>query len=134
MGFFFVIVSVLSTLFFFRRKSPEKTDNECSLVENPRKFFKLDRKTVFNNLCPDHKFCVWFLLIQYLNACKSLRFFYPKLYYKLSFSLFLDVNRLKIARMDNFLLLQTKTLTFLKDFLSSGSSKWDLTPLIKYLD
>ena len=29
------------------------------LIENPRNFFNLDRKTVFNNLCPVQKTYVW---------------------------------------------------------------------------
>ena len=39
-GLFIVIVSVLllSILFFFRPDYPEKADNECSLIENPRIF------------------------------------------------------------------------------------------------
>ena len=59
LGLFIVIVSVLSILFFFRPKSPDKADNECCLIENPRKFFNRDCEPVFNNLCPVHKFCVW---------------------------------------------------------------------------
>ena len=56
---FIVIVSALYILFFFRPKSPEKAANECCLIENPRNFFNLDCKPVFNKLCPVHKFCVW---------------------------------------------------------------------------
>ena len=55
---FIVIVSVLYILFFFRPKSPEKAANECCLIENPRHFFNLDCKSVFNKFCPVHKFCV----------------------------------------------------------------------------
>ena len=58
-GLFILFVSVLSFLSFFRPKSPEKADNECCLNENTRKFFNLDCKPVFNNLCLDDKFCVW---------------------------------------------------------------------------
>ena len=59
LGLFFVIFTVLSILFFFRPKAPEKIEKECCLVENPRHFFNLDCKTVFNKLCPLHKACVW---------------------------------------------------------------------------
>ena len=59
LGLFVVIVSVISVLFFFRLKSPQKVDNECCLIENPRNVFKLDCKPVFNNLCPIDKTCVW---------------------------------------------------------------------------
>ena len=59
LGLFFVIVSVLSLLLFFRPKSPEKADYECFLIENPRKFFNLDCKPVFINFRPVHRFCVW---------------------------------------------------------------------------
>ena len=56
---FLVFVSVLSILFFFRPKYPDKADDECWLIENPRKFFNLDCELVFNNLCPVHRLCVW---------------------------------------------------------------------------
>ena len=59
LGLFYVIISVLSILFFFRPKAPEKIEKECCLVENPRHFFNLDCKTVFNKLCPLYKACVW---------------------------------------------------------------------------
>ena len=60
LGLFFVIISVLSILFFFRPKTPAKIEEkECYLVENPRRFFNLDCKTVFKKLCPLHKACVW---------------------------------------------------------------------------
>ena len=59
LGFFIVIVSVLSILFFFMPKSLEKVQSECCLIENPRSFFNLDCETVFNNLCRVHKTCVW---------------------------------------------------------------------------
>ena len=52
LGPFFVIISVLSILFFCRPKTPEKIEKECCLVENQRQFFNLDCKTVFNKLCP----------------------------------------------------------------------------------
>ena len=69
-------------MFFFRPKAPEKME-KCCLVENPRHFFNLDCKTVFNKLCLLHKACVWDLLIQFLNVCKSLIFlFYPKIHYQ----------------------------------------------------
>ena len=58
-GLFIVIVSVLYILFFFRPNSPEKAADECCLIENPRHFFNLDCKSVFNKFCPVHKFCVW---------------------------------------------------------------------------
>ena len=58
LGLFIVIVSVLYILFFFRPKSPEKAANECCLIENPRHFFNLDCKSVFNKFCPVHKFSV----------------------------------------------------------------------------
>ena len=90
-GLFFVIVSVLSILFFFRPNAPEKIEKECFLVKNPRQLFNLDCKTVFKKLCPLHKACVWdSLLIQFLNVCKSLifLFFIPKYTIKLSISLF----------------------------------------------
>ena len=45
------------------------------------------------------KFVYGILLIQYLHACKSLIFFFILKSIKLSFSLFLDVNQLTIARM-----------------------------------
>ena len=54
---FIVIVSVLSILFFFRPKPPEKADNECCLIENPKKLLQSKCKPVFKNLCLDHKFC-----------------------------------------------------------------------------
>ena len=47
LGLFFFIFSVLSILFFFRPKAPEKIEKECYLVENPRHFFNLDCKTVY---------------------------------------------------------------------------------------
>ena len=59
LGLLFVIISVLSILFFFRPKTPEKIEKECCLVENPRHFFNLDCKTVLNKLCPLLKACVW---------------------------------------------------------------------------
>ena len=59
LGFSVVIFSVLFILIFVRPKYPQKADTECCLIENPRNFFKLDCKTVFNNLRPIHKFCVW---------------------------------------------------------------------------
>ena len=62
LGLFFVIISVLSILFFFRPKAPEKIEKECCLAENPRYFFNLDCKTVFNKLCPQYKACVWDLV------------------------------------------------------------------------
>ena len=37
LGLFFVIDSVLSVLFSFTIKSPEKADNECCLIGNPEK-------------------------------------------------------------------------------------------------
>ena len=40
-------------------QTPEKAANECCLIENPRHFFNLDCKSVFNTFCPVHKFCVW---------------------------------------------------------------------------
>ena len=40
-------------------KLQKKIEKECCLVENPRHFFNLDCKTVFNKLCPLHKACVW---------------------------------------------------------------------------
>ena len=39
-GLFFVIDSVLSVLFSFTPKSPEKADNECCLIGNPKKMFQ----------------------------------------------------------------------------------------------
>ena len=88
LGLFIVIVSVLSILFFFRPKSPDKADNECCLIENPRKFFNRDCEPVFNNLCPVHVYGT--LLIQYLNASKSITLGFSTLNYniKLSNSLF----------------------------------------------
>ena len=62
LGLFFVIISELSVLFFFRPKAPEKIEKECCLIENPRHFFNLDCKTVFNNFFPLHKACVWDLV------------------------------------------------------------------------
>ena len=59
LGLFIVFVSVLSILFFFRPKYPEKVVKNCCSIENPGNFFNLDCKTVFNNLCPAHKTCVW---------------------------------------------------------------------------
>ena len=52
LGLFFVIISALSILFFFRPKASEKTEKECCLDKNPGHFFNLDCKTVFNKLCP----------------------------------------------------------------------------------
>ena len=125
----FFIVIVLSILFFFRPNSPDKkADSECCLIENPRSFFNLDCKTVFNNICPFHKFCVGTLLIQYLNACKSLiLLFYPKLFYQtINFFVF----RFKSAYncKDGKFFYFCKLM---KELLSSGSSTWDLTLLIK---
>ena len=57
-GFHNVLVSVLSVLFFFRAKTLEKLENESCSNEHLRKFFNLDCKTVFNNLCQFHTFCV----------------------------------------------------------------------------
>ena len=57
-GLSMIMVSVLSILFFFKPKSPEKADKECCLIENSINFFNLDCKPVFNNICPVHKFCV----------------------------------------------------------------------------
>ena len=59
LGLLIVIVYLLSILFVFRPKSPDKADNECCLIDTPRKFFNLDCEPVFNNFCPVHKFCVW---------------------------------------------------------------------------
>ena len=109
MGLFFVIISVLSILFFFRPKAPEKIEKEYCLVENPRHFFYLDCKTVFNKLCPLHYIRLVYgtLLIQFLNVCKSLFFLFLNLKYTIKLSIsFLAVNQPTIAKMDNFLLLQ----------------------------
>ena len=46
-------------------------------------------------------------LIQYLNGCELLILFFTlKMFMKLSNSLFLDANRQKISKMDEFSLLQ----------------------------
>ena len=57
--------------------------NECCLIENARKYYKIDREVLFNIVSGT-------LLIQYLNACKSLiLLFYPKLQYQaISFFVF----------------------------------------------
>ena len=92
LGLFLVIVSVLYILIFFRPKSPENAANECCLIENPRHFFNLDCKSVFNTFCLVHKFCVWdfstsFVLIQYLNASKSITLGFSILNYKIKLSI-----------------------------------------------
>ena len=70
-------------------------------------FFTLDCKTVFNNFCPFICFVYGTLLIQNLNACKSIIiFFILNCPIKLSVSWLLDVNQLTIAEMDTFSLLQ----------------------------
>ena len=81
LGLFIVFVSVLSILLFFRPNSPDKADNECCLIENPKKFFNLDCKPVFNNLVQFTSFVYGTLLIQYLNAHKSITlvFFSPQI-------------------------------------------------------
>ena len=132
MGLLFVITSVLSILFFFRPKAPEKKEKECCLVENPRHFFNLDCKTVFNKLCPLHKACVRdFWLIQFQNLCKSLFFlFYPKKHYQ-TINFFLAVNRPTIAKMDNFSLLQIIERIPELRFKYVGSYPSDTVPQLK---
>ena len=108
LGLFFVIISVLSILFFFRPKASEKIEKECCLVENPIHFFNLDCITVFNKLCSLHKVCVWDFVDSIPKCVKVIIlfiFFILKYTIKLSIS-FLVVYQPTIAKMDNFSLLQ----------------------------
>ena len=107
MGLFFVIISVLSILFFFRPKAPEKIEKECCLVENPRHFFNLDCKTVINNFADYIMLVYGTLLIQFLKVSKSLLFLFFSLKYTINLSIsFLAVNQPTIAYTDSFSLLQ----------------------------
>ena len=108
MGLFIVLVSVLYNLFFFTPKSPEKAANECCLIENPRHFFNLVCKSVFNKFCPVHKFCVWDFVdsVPKFEIVNNFKIFHPKLQYHTFYFFVLDVNQLTFAKMNNFSLLQ----------------------------
>ena len=106
-NFLFYCLSNASFVFLQTKFSRKKEDNECCVISNPRNYYHIDCKVVTITFVQYKQLVYRTLLIQYLNACKSLIVFLILVcIIKMSIIFIFLVNQLKIAMMATFLPVQ----------------------------